>query len=118
VKLVQFLIGRRAGKPSNPISAALALLFITIVPFAILGTLGSNAPDTIGTPTGRGLAAIIYLYTNYDGTPDQQVMAWIARVLGLVIAGEIVLVRRIGHVHGIGENMTIDPPTKPTIPAK
>jgi hypothetical protein len=112
VKLVQYVVGRRAGKPTNPISMTLALLFLTIIPFAILGVLGSNPPDTIGTPSGRGLYDIVYLYTNYSGTPPQQVMAWIARGLGVVLILEVIWVRRVGHVHGVGANMTVDPPTR------
>lgn len=110
VKLVQYLVGRRDGRPMSPISVTVSILFLTIIPFAILGVLGTNAPDTIGTPTGRGLAGIVYLYTNYDGTPPQQVMAWIARGLGVLLVLEVIWIRRVGHVHGIGENMTVDPP--------
>jgi hypothetical protein len=111
VKLVQYLVGRRAGKPTNPITMTLSLLFLTIIPFAILGVLGSNPPETIGTPSGRGFYDIVYLYANYSGTPPQQAMAWIARALGVALILEVVWVRRVGHVHGMGANMTVDPPT-------
>jgi hypothetical protein len=110
VKLVQYLIGRRARKPMNPVTLAMAVLFPTLVAFAVLGVLGSHPPNVYGTPRGRGLYDIVYLYTNYSGTPSDQILAWIARALGLIIALEVVWVRRVGHVHGIGENMTIDPP--------
>ena len=115
-KLVQYLIGRRAGTPTNPISMTVAVLFLTIIPFAILGVLGSDPPHTIGTPTGRGLYDILYLYTNYSGTPPQQVMAWIARGLGLLLIPEVIWIRRVGHVHGIAQNMTVEtqhPTAKP-----
>jgi hypothetical protein len=110
VLVVRYVLGRRSHKPTNPVTLPLALLFITIVAMAILSILGTNPPDVIGTPTGRGLYDIVFLYTNYSGTLNQQVLAWIARALGLVLAVEVMWIRRVGHVHGIGENMTVDPP--------
>jgi hypothetical protein len=110
VKLVAFGLGRRSSKPVNPIGPALGLLFLTIVAFAILGVIGANPPDAVGSPTGRGLYGIVYLYVMYSGSAPQQAAAWIARSLGVVIVLEVIWIRRVGHVHGIGENMTVDPP--------
>jgi hypothetical protein len=107
VHLARYLTGRRTHKPTNPVTVPLALLFLTLVAMAILSTFGTNPPDVIGTPTGRGLYDIVFLYTNYSGTPSQQVLAWIARVLGLVIALEVIWIRLAGHVHGVGAGMTI-----------
>jgi hypothetical protein len=111
VKLVAFALGRRSTKPVNPIGPALGLLFLTIVAFAILGEIGTNPPHVIGTPTGRGLYDIAYLYVTYTGSAPQQAVAWIARVLGVVIVLEVIWIRRVGHVRGMGATLRVESPT-------
>jgi hypothetical protein len=98
--LVEYAIRSLTHRSVHPLAAALALLLLTITVMAVLATFGTNAPEVIGTPVGRGLFDIVWLYTHYDGTPAQQVMAWIARTLGAVIVLEVLWIRAIARATG------------------
>ena len=46
--------------------------------------------ETSGTPRGRGLAMLVSVWFIYTGDSQDQVFAWIARGLQIVIAAALV----------------------------
>ena len=89
VKLVQTIARLATGRAVVPGAAPLSLLLIATVLAAVFTVFAPHA-ETSGTPKGRGLALIIGVWFTYTGDTQDQVFAWIARGLQLVIAATLV----------------------------
>lgn len=89
IKLVDVVVRLITGRAVVAGVAPLCLLLIATVAAAIFTVLAPHA-DVTGTPRGRGLALLVGVWFDYSGTTDDQVFAWTARVLQLVIAGTLV----------------------------
>jgi len=78
---------------------AVALLLLVIVPLAIMIALAGYAvPQAIGTTSRAiaGFALFAQVLFTVQGDPGQQVFAWIARVLIVVLALDLWWIIRIG----------------------
>jgi hypothetical protein len=90
--LLGMLRQRLTGKPIDEVAGLVSALSLTMIAFAITGVLGlgSAGDDVVGTPQSRGLAQVVILLLRYTGTPAEQVLSWVARILLVAFVLEIV----------------------------
>ena len=89
IKLVDALARRISGRDVVAGVVPLSVLLIATVVAAVFTVLAPHA-ETSGTPRGRGLAMLVSVWFIYSGDSQDQVFAWIARGLQIVIAASLV----------------------------
>jgi len=100
---IRMLLGwvgaKLAGGRVDSSRPAVALLLLIIVPLAIMIVLaGYGAPQVVGT-TAKAMAGFVLfaqVLFSVQGDAGQQVFAWIARVLIVALALDLVWIIRIG----------------------
>jgi hypothetical protein len=90
IKLIGVVLRLVTRRPLVAGVAPLSVLLIATVAAAVFTVLAPHAESAGGGTRGRGLALLIGVWFDYSGDLGDQVFAWIARGLQLVIAGLLV----------------------------
>ena len=98
--LAGWIAAKLSGGRVDSSRPAVALLLLVIVPLAIMIVLaGYSAPQVVGTTAkaAAGIALFAQVLFTVQGDAGQQVFAWIARLLIIVLALDLVWIVRIAR---------------------
>jgi len=90
IKLIGVVLRLVTRRDLVPGVAPLSVLLITTVAAAVFTVLAPHDESGGGGTRGRGLALLVGVWFDYSGGIEDQVFAWIARGLQLVIVGLVI----------------------------